>query len=147
MRTSCDVVLRWMPQNTFDYNSTLVQVMGWYRQAITDYLSQCWPSSISPYSVTWPQWVTLTWHILFKSFCRMLWIWKKNDLLTTSIHPSIWGHGDKYFKSTHFLYEDVTAFSNGITIIQYMVIAGATLQLLAVFMKSTGTWSSNDLQR
>ena len=37
--------------------STLVQVMAWCRQATSHYLSQCWPSSMSPYGVTRPQWV------------------------------------------------------------------------------------------
>ena len=40
-----------------DDKSTLVQVMAWCRQATSHYLSQCWPRSLSPYSVTWPQWV------------------------------------------------------------------------------------------
>ena len=31
--------------------STLVQVMAWCRQATIHYLSQCWPSSMSPYSI------------------------------------------------------------------------------------------------
>ena len=37
--------------------STLVQVMAWCRQATSDYLSQCWPRSLSPYDVIRPQWV------------------------------------------------------------------------------------------
>ena len=37
--------------------STLVQVMAWCRQATSHYLSQCWPRSLSPYSVSRPQWV------------------------------------------------------------------------------------------
>ena len=40
-----------------DDQSTLVQVMAWYRQATSHYLSQCWPRSLSPYGVTRPQWV------------------------------------------------------------------------------------------
>ena len=31
--------------------------MAWCRQATSHYLSQCWPSSMSPYGVTRPQWV------------------------------------------------------------------------------------------
>ena len=31
--------------------------MAWCRQATSHYLSQCWPSSLSPYGVTTPQWV------------------------------------------------------------------------------------------
>ena len=33
------------------------QVVAWCRQATSHYLSQCWPSSTSPYGVTRPQWV------------------------------------------------------------------------------------------
>ena len=40
-----------------DDKSTLVQVMAWCRQATSHYLSQCWPSSLSPYGVTRPRWV------------------------------------------------------------------------------------------
>ena len=38
-------------------SSTLVQVMAWCRQATSHCLSQCWPRSMSPYGVTWSQWV------------------------------------------------------------------------------------------
>ena len=30
--TSCDITLRWMPQNIFDDKSTLVQVIAWCPQ-------------------------------------------------------------------------------------------------------------------
>ena len=40
-----------------DDKSTLVQVMAWCRQATSHYLSQCWPSSVSPSGITRPQWV------------------------------------------------------------------------------------------
>ena len=46
-----------MPLNLTDDKSTLVQVMEWCRQATSHYLIQCWPSSMSPYGVTRPQWV------------------------------------------------------------------------------------------
>ena len=46
-----------MPRYLTDDKSTLVQVMTWCRQATNHYLSQCWPSSMSPYDVTRPQWV------------------------------------------------------------------------------------------
>ena len=44
--TSCEIVIRWMPQNTFDDKSTLVQVMAWCCQATIHYLSQCWRRSV-----------------------------------------------------------------------------------------------------
>ena len=57
MSTSCEIVLKWMPQNTFNEKSTLVQITAWYCQATSHYLSHCWPISMSPYHVTRPQWV------------------------------------------------------------------------------------------
>ena len=54
--------LRWMPQNSSDDESTLVQVMAWCCQATSHYLSQCWQRSMSPYGyVTKSQWVNLLW--------------------------------------------------------------------------------------
>ena len=55
--SSKDNALRWMPWDLTNDKSTLVQVMAWCRQATSHYLSQCWPSSTSPYGVTRPQWV------------------------------------------------------------------------------------------
>ena len=54
---SKDNALRWMPWDLTDDKSTLVQVMAWCHQATSHYLSQCWPSYMSPYGVTRPQWV------------------------------------------------------------------------------------------
>ena len=56
-RSSDDYAPRWMPWDLTDDESTLGQVMVWCRQATSHYLSQCWPSSMSPYGVTRPQWV------------------------------------------------------------------------------------------
>ena len=48
----------WMPQNTSDDKSTLyVQLMAWCRWSTGHYLSHCWPTSVSTYGVTRPQWV------------------------------------------------------------------------------------------
>ena len=54
---SCELALRWMSLNLTDDKSTLVLVMAWCHQAISHYLSQYWPRSLSPYGVTRPQWV------------------------------------------------------------------------------------------
>ena len=38
--------------------------MAWCHQATSHYLSQCWPRSLSPYGITWPQcvkWVAAIW--------------------------------------------------------------------------------------
>ena len=62
MSTSCQTAVGWMSQNTFDDKSTLVQVMTWCHQAASYYLTQCSPRSMSPYSVTRPQWVNILLH-------------------------------------------------------------------------------------
>ena len=54
---SCEIALIWMSRDFTDDQSTLVQVMAWCRQATSHYLSQCWPRSMSPNSITRPQWV------------------------------------------------------------------------------------------
>ena len=54
--SSKDNALRWMPRDLTDDKSTLVQVMAWYRQTTSHYLSQCWPSSMSLYGAIRPQW-------------------------------------------------------------------------------------------
>ena len=56
---SYELALRWMSLNLSDDKSTLVQVMAWCHQATSHYLSQCWPRSLSSYSVTRPQWVNM----------------------------------------------------------------------------------------
>ena len=63
LSASRKTVVRWMPQNSADDKSTLVQVMAWCHQATSHYLSQCWPRSLSPYGVTRPQWVNQSWLI------------------------------------------------------------------------------------
>ena len=57
MDTSCDIDLRRMPKNTFDYMATLVQLMAWCRQTTSQYTIQCWSTSMSPNGVTKPRWV------------------------------------------------------------------------------------------
>ena len=55
MSTSCEIALWWIPQSTFIDESALFQVMVWYHQATSQYLSQCWPWFILSYGVTRPQ--------------------------------------------------------------------------------------------
>ena len=47
----CEIALMWMPQNTFDDNSTLVQAMVGCRQSTSHYWSQFWSGSMSPCSM------------------------------------------------------------------------------------------------
>ena len=56
IRILCEIALRLMSLD-FTGKSTLVQVMAWCCQATGPYLRQCWPSSLSPYGITRPQWV------------------------------------------------------------------------------------------
>ena len=51
-----NISTRWMSQDFIDHLSTLVQVMACCHQATGHFLSQCWPSSISPHGVTRLQW-------------------------------------------------------------------------------------------
>ena len=49
MSMSCEIELRWMPQNIFDDKSTLFQLVVWCRQATSHCVSQCWFRSTSPF--------------------------------------------------------------------------------------------------
>ena len=49
---SCEIALKWMPQDLTDGKSTLVLVMAGCRQATSHYPNQCWPCV-----VTRGQWV------------------------------------------------------------------------------------------
>ena len=72
-RSSDDNAPRWMPWDFMDDKSTLVQVMAWCHQPTSHYLSQCWPSSMSRYGVTRPQWVKkIMWmaSIIFSCLCK-----------------------------------------------------------------------------
>ena len=54
-----------------DDKSTLVQVMTWWRQETSHYLSQSWPRSMSSYCTTRPQWVKPSIHkpdVLFPNY-------------------------------------------------------------------------------
>ena len=78
---SNDNALRWMPWDLNDDESTLVQVMAWCRQATSQYLNQCWLSSMSPYGVTRPQWINCC-----KTFVNVKGVCGKS--LVTSEFPS-----------------------------------------------------------
>ena len=56
---SDEITLRWMSLDLTGDKSALIQVMAWCCQATRHYLSQCWPTSLSPYGVTRPQCVNL----------------------------------------------------------------------------------------
>ena len=85
---SKDNALRWMPRDLTDDKSTSVQVMAWCRQATSHYLSQCWPTSMSPYGVTRPQWVKLS-------------VWGQS--LSNSLHPERGGNNFKSVISEHMI--------------------------------------------
>ena len=66
-----------------DDESTLVVVMAWCRQATSHYLSQCWPSSMSPNGVTRSQWVKILMRVWY---CCFLWVHKVDSRFA----PSQW---------------------------------------------------------
>ena len=87
---SCEIVLTWTPQDLADDKSTLVQVMAWCRQATSHYLSQCWPSSLSPYGVTRLQWVKLTQSsrdFLVHIVCKFCMSFFPDFWMPTTYHP------------------------------------------------------------
>ena len=51
------ITLRWMSLNLTVDNSTMVQVMAWWRQTTSYYLSQCWYRHMWPFGITKSQWV------------------------------------------------------------------------------------------
>ena len=57
LATQLEITLRGMLENLPNEKSTLVQVMAWCLMASSHYLSQCWPRSISLYSIARLQWV------------------------------------------------------------------------------------------
>ena len=57
MSSSYKISPGWIPQNTIEKESTLVQVMAWCHQVTNHYLSKCWSRFMWPHVVTWPQWV------------------------------------------------------------------------------------------
>ena len=66
--TSHEIDLRWVPQNSTDDKSALVEVMAWWHQATSHYLSQYCPRSMMPYGVTRPQRVNLDCYLSHYSF-------------------------------------------------------------------------------
>ena len=64
---SCEIALRWIPQDLTDEKSQMVIV--WFRQATIHYLNQCWPSFTTRYTVTRPQWDKPGGPLLFSNFC------------------------------------------------------------------------------
>ena len=67
---SYEIALRWLPSDLTDDKSTLVQVMAWCHHATSQYQSQCWPRSMSPYGITRPQWVDK--YLLYSSCSQVL---------------------------------------------------------------------------
>ena len=71
---SCDTVVRWTSLDLSDDETTLSLVMACCFQATSHYLSQCWSRSLSPYSITRPQWVNSL------ETCQNVWHFKSKIL-------------------------------------------------------------------
>ena len=72
---TCAIALKWMSLNPPNEKSTLMQLMVWYHEVTSHYLSQCWPSSVSSYGVTRPQSVNVY-------SMKTLWPWLLLELLS-----------------------------------------------------------------
>ena len=53
--SSCEIALRWMPENAFYVKSTVAQVMAWCHQATSHYLSLWWYRLVLLCVITKPQ--------------------------------------------------------------------------------------------
>ena len=89
-----------MPRDLTDDKSALVQIMAWCHQSTSHYMSQCWPSSMSPYGVTRAQWVKPA----FPEFNHSYRQYHEQHL---SIHW-IW----KFLWTAVFMYENFSSLSN-----------------------------------
>ena len=58
LNIACEIALMWMPKDSNDDKSTLVQEMDSCREATQHYLNQCWPCTVTPHSVTRLQWAS-----------------------------------------------------------------------------------------
>ena len=96
---SYEIALRWMPLDLTNDKSTLVQVMVLCRQASSHYLSQCWPSSLSPYGVTRPQWVKSCEQKGPKEPALLRWFDVITRLFTNSSKASLWKLSSQHLKS------------------------------------------------
>ena len=89
MSASSEIALKWMSQNTIDDKSTLVWVMTLCHQATNQNLSHCWPRTMSPYSITRPQWVKLL-------YCVLIWHvpwWPLLGQLSCQVTVTVWCSG------------------------------------------------------
>ena len=59
MKTSCEISPRFIPQDTYNHESTLVQAISWCRVGKSHYRGQCWPGFI--YEITELEGVDI-WH-------------------------------------------------------------------------------------
>ena len=62
---SHEIARRWMSVKLKGEKSTLVQVMAWCRQVTNYYPSQCGARSVSPCVVNVPQWLNITFNIIY----------------------------------------------------------------------------------
>ena len=84
LNASCEIAPRWMPQNTFDGKSMLLQVTAWCCQATNHYLSQCWTRFMSllyMVSLGHNEWI-----IQRAGFCLPWWRPSMNDLHSLYIY-------------------------------------------------------------
>ena len=74
-----------MPQNIFDGQSALVQVMAWCCQATSHYLNQKWPRLMIPFGKTRAQWVNSLW------LSEAIW-WQRYRSILAQVMAFAWLH-------------------------------------------------------
>ena len=100
MSISCEIVIRWLPQDLTSDKSTLVQIMAWCCQATSHYLSQCWPRSLSPHHATMPQWIKQIIISLKVDYKNPFIVWTNNNSFSVTPYATIFLPNDWRFFST-----------------------------------------------
>ena len=95
----------WMSLDLTVDKSTLVQLMAWCCQALSHYLSQCWPTYVSPDGVSWPQWVNYS---LVPGKCRKL----VGKFMYKVYHKDVPTIFDEFFMHNYHLHDHYTRTAN-----------------------------------
>ena len=78
---ACEIAIKWLSRDLTHDKSALVEVMAWFPQATSHYLSLCWPSSVLPlaFGINKPQKLANNLQLNFKFiffriiFCILMW--------------------------------------------------------------------------
>ena len=103
MDSCCEFALRWILQNLAIGS---IGSIAWYRPKTHHYLSQCWPSYVSPYGVTMPQWAKL--------LCLQTKLFEKGPYVSTNDNAVdiIAIYYNNLFRLSTYLYDFIQWFNN-----------------------------------